>query len=49
MGSYLVMVLILLVLGFWLGWAVGRIRRRKRSGKGCGSCSSDCPDHDRCR
>ena len=48
MGSYLVMVLILLVLVFWLGWAVGRIRR-KRSGKGCGSCSSDCPYHDQCR
>ena len=32
-----------------LVWALARIRRRKRSGKGCGSCSASCPYHDHCK
>lgn len=49
MASFLVIVLILAALGLWLGWAVGRIRRRKHSGKGCADCSASCPYHDQCR
>lgn len=48
MGSLLVIALILLALGLWLGWALARIRRRKKQG-GCAGCSSHCPYHDQCR
>lgn len=48
MGSLLVIALILVVLGFWLGWALARIRRKKQGG-GCAGCSSHCPYHDQCR
>lgn len=49
MAGFLTGFLILLVLAFWLVWALRRIRRRKRLGKGCGSCSADCPYHDQCK
>lgn len=41
MVSTLVAGLIVLALAGWAVWAVRRIRRRK--GRGCGSCSQDCP------
>ena len=48
MGSLLVIALILLALGLWLGWALARIHRRKKQGGGCAGCSSHCPYHDQC-
>lgn len=49
MVSTLAAGLILLALAGWAFWAVRRIRRRK--GRGCGSCSQDCPyrGSGRCR
>lgn len=41
MAAFVTGGLILLALAAWIFWAVRRIRRRK--GRGCGSCSQDCP------
>ncbi len=49
MLSVLVPVVIVALLALWLVWALACIRRRKRSGKGCGSCSASCPYHDHCK
>ena len=49
MVSVLVPAVIVVLLALWLVWAAARIRRRRHSGKGCGSCSADCPYHDQCK